>query len=350
MKKTLSFLLISVKWLLLIAVAVEVFCFLLITASNYWIYGKLWEGSRMVYDPYALFLDKKGPRPTANNPANPGGPGQWTVWMFGGSTMRSSTETDDTTIPSYVADLLNRPGRPQPCTVMNYGESSFNSLIEAKYLQKLIIESPKPPDLIVFYDGANDCAYFTQYRTAYGHYGYRRLQAAIENYYGSFFGLLKPLKAAVFASFTKEFYDKLMEVAVPLGPGDPELRRMVDLTEKRYEHVRKMAGCYGARFLLIWQPIFYTETGEVAPQIMEKEQNLAIQTERFLAVRHNFAMVYQALLEALKDKPYFFSFQNVLCSRKEPVYEPDGVHLTAPGNEMVARELARVLEERWQQK
>ncbi|MFZ0052773.1 MAG: SGNH/GDSL hydrolase family protein [Desulfobaccales bacterium] len=161
MKKTLSFLLTSVKWLLLTAVAVEVFCFLLITASNYLIYGGLWEGNRVVYDPYALFLDKEGPRPTANNPANPGGPGQWTVWMFGGSTMRGSTETDDTTIPSYLAGLLNRPGRPQPCTVVNYGESSFNSLIEAKYLQKLLIESPKPPDLIVFYDGANDCAYFT---------------------------------------------------------------------------------------------------------------------------------------------------------------------------------------------
>ncbi len=347
MKRALRFLLTSLKWLLLAAAAVEVFCFLVVTAGNFLIFGHYYEGSKVHYDPYALFLNVKGPRPTVHNPA---APGPRNIWMFGGSTMRSSTKTDDTTIPSYLAGLLNQPGSPQPCTVLNFGENSFNSLIETKYLQKLLIENPQTPDLIIFYDGANDCSYFAQHRTPYGHYGYRRLVAAVENYRSSFFGLLKPLNAAIYASFTKEFYDKLMHVVVPLKPDDPGLRSMVDLTAKRYEHVRKLAGCYGARFLLVWQPILWVESGEVAPAVRAQEQSLAIQAERFLAIRQNFAVVYRALEAQLQGRPYFLNFRNVLAPRRQLVYEADGVHLEAAGNEMVAQELARVLEEKWQER
>ena len=346
MKKLWRLLLTSLKWLSLTVLAVEAFCFLIVTASNYLIYGQAWEGSRVRYDPYALFLNVDGPRPTVHNPADPG-PTTRTIWMFGGSTMRSSTKSNATTIPSYLAGRLNRPGTPCPGTVVNYGENSFNSLMETKYLQKLLIEKPKPPDLIIFYDGANDCTYFAQYRNPYGHYGYRRLRAVIENYRRSLFGLLKPLNAAFYASFTKEVYDKLMQVAVPLAPGDPELKAMVEMTARRYEHVRKMAGCYGARFLLVWQPILYVETGKVAPQVKAQEEKLAIYGERFLAVRHNFAVVYRAMQERLQDKPYFINFQNVLVPRNRLVYKPDGVHLQAAGNDLVARELDRVLRENW---
>lgn len=350
MKRTLLFLLTALKWLVLAVVAVEVFCFLSITASNYLLYGHAFEGSRVRYDPYALFLNEAGPRPTVHNPAPTGGPGPRTIWMFGGSTMRSSTKGDDTTIPSYLAGLLNRPGSPNTYTVLNLGENSFNSLIETKYLQKMLIESPKPPDLIIFYDGANDCTYFAQHRTPYGHYGYRRLVAAVENYRKSFFGLLKPLNAAIYSSFTKECYDKLMQVGVALKPGDPDLKTMAAMTARRYEHVRKLAGCYGAQFLLVWQPILWVETGKVAPPVRQQEQKLAIQTERFLAVRQNFAVAYKALENELQGQPFFINFQNVLCPRTGLVYEPDGVHLKAQGNEMVARELARVLGEKWQGK
>jgi hypothetical protein len=353
MKKIRRFLLIFLKWLLLAVVAVEVCCFLIITTSNYLLFGQAFEGSRVHYDPFTLFLNDQGPRPTAHNPAVPGGSNHRTIWMFGGSalrgdpTMRGESASVDATIPSYLAGLLNRPGSPQPCTVLNFGENSYNSLMETKYLQKLLIESPKPPDLIIFYDGANDCTYFAQHRTPYGHYGYRRLQAAVENYRKSFFGLLKPLNAAVYSSFTKEFYDKLMQVAVPLEPGDPALKSMVDMTARRYDHVRKLAGCYGARFLLVWQPIHWVETGEVAPQVREQERRLGIQGERFLAIRQNFSVVYRALEQKLQEQPFFINFQNVLCPRKTLVYAPDGVHLKAAGNEMVARELARVLEDIW---
>ena len=68
------------------------FCVLVVTAGNYLIYGHVWEGSLVRYDPYALFLNVDGPRPTVHNTSLPS-PTTRTIWMFGGSTMRSSTKT-----------------------------------------------------------------------------------------------------------------------------------------------------------------------------------------------------------------------------------------------------------------
>lgn len=260
--------------------------------------------------------------------------------------MRGSTDHDDRTIASYLAATLNRPGSPGAYTVFNYGENSFNSLMETKYLQKLLMEQAAAPDLIIFYDGANDCAYFTQHRTADGHYGYRRLRAAIESYRGSWFGLLKPLNAALYSSFTKELYDKAMQTVAPIDADSPILKELAAVTARRYEHVRRLTGCYGPRFLLIWQPILWVETGAVAPGVREQEQELTIMGGKFLAVRHNFAVTYRALAAALQDKPYFVNLENVLCSRTAPVYKADGVHLNDLGRSPVAQEMGKVLQEK----
>ena len=130
MKKIWRFFLIFLKWLILAVVAVEVFCFLIITASNYLPYGHAFEGSLVHYDPYTLFINDEGVRPTAHNPAAPGGANHGTIWMFGGSKLRGGSGPAEATIPSSLAGLLNRPGRPQPCTVVNFGENSYNSLLE----------------------------------------------------------------------------------------------------------------------------------------------------------------------------------------------------------------------------
>lgn len=345
MKKSLRLIFSICKWLLLALVAVEVMSFLFVTLSNFFIYGSVWEGSRVNYDAYTLF--QEGPRPTANNlPAASASPNHRTIWMFGGSTMRGSTDDDAKTIPSFLAALLNREGKPLSCTVLNFGENSFNSLLETKYLQKVLIERPTRPNLIIFYDGANECAYFSQTRTAYAHHGYQRVRALIESHRRSLFGLLKPLNAAVYASFTRELYDKLRQTVLPIAADSPELRNFVDLAVQRYDYVNQQAGFYGAKFLLFWQPILWVETKEVAPQVREMEKKYAINVDRFAAVRHNFQVTYQALADRLRDKPYFIDFQNILCSRTEPVYKPDGVHLQDSGRMMVAREMSRVLQER----
>jgi hypothetical protein len=335
------------KWVLLALVTVEVLSFLIITSSNYLIFNQIREGTPAIYNPYALFLPPGGPRPTFNNAAAPAGPNHHVIWIFGGSTTRGATDHDDRTIPSYLAGILNQSGRPASFTLVNFGVDSFNSLLETKYFQKELIENPQLPDLIIFYDGANDSTYFPQYRTPYGHLGYRQMRALVESYHQSFFGLLKPLNAARRSSFTKELYDKSRQLVVPLEPESELLRQNVTATLKRYQHVQKVAGCYGARFLLFWQPYLWAETGQVDPRVKrQEEKNSIILGQRFTTLRHNFTVTYQALKDRLRQEPYFVDFQNVLCNRTQPVYQPDGVHLQDEGRLMVARAMSQVLEER----
>lgn len=345
MKKPLRLILSLLKWVVIVLVVVEILSFLFLTLANLFIYGSIWEGSRVNYDAYTLF--QEGPRPTANNaPVAVAAKNHHLIWMFGGSTMRGSTDDDAKTIPSFLAGILNRGEQPKSFTVLNFGENSFNSLLETKYLQKDLIERHTRPNLIIYYDGANECVYFSQFRTPYAHHGYQRVKALIESHRRSLFGLLKPLNAAIYSSFTWQLYDKLQQAVIPIHADSPVLRNFVARTVERYDYVNDQAGFYGAKFILFWQPILWVENCQVAPQVAKIEANYAINKLRFAAVRHNFQVTYQALAAALKDKPYFVDFQNIMCNRTKPVYKPDGVHMLDAGRKMVAREMVRVLKER----
>ncbi|MGQ9688057.1 MAG: SGNH/GDSL hydrolase family protein [Desulfobaccales bacterium] len=340
----------GLKWVFLILIGVEVSCFILITVTNLLLFGHPWEGSRVNYDAYALFLNVEGVVPTLHNPPESDLPGTdrapRRLWLLGGSTMRGGWVGEGETIPSYLAEIINRPGNPDKVIVTNYGENSFNSLLETKYLQKLLIETTTPPDLVIFYDGANDCSYFNQYRTAQAHYGYRRLRALIESHRRSMLSLLKPLNAAIYASFTREAFDKFRQITVLVHPENPAPKEMATATEKRYDHVRRLAGAYGADFLLIWQPFLWVETAEVDPLIKAKEEGLRVMGANFLEVRRNVTITYNLIADRLKAKPYFVDLRNALTTRRVPIYEADGVHLKPAGNKMVAKQLAKVLQHR----
>jgi len=338
MKRISQNLLILFKWFIGSIIMVEIASFLAISLSNYWIYGQLRDGERVNYDPYALFLE--GVRPTHNNP----GPGKeaLTIWLFGGSTMRGATDYDERTIPSFLAQSWNREEPQTPAAMVNHGEDGFNSLMETKYLQKLLIDK-QAPAVIIFLDGANDSAYFAQQRTPDAHQGYERVRGLIEDYHRSFFGLLKPLNAAMWSSFTHEFYDKFRQGVIRIDPEAPVLRQFVDSCEKRYDYVNKVAASFGSKFLLIWQPCWWAETGPVAKEVRKQEDFILGKRS---ALRHNFVVTYRALVDRLQKKPYFINYQNILCSRTLPVYQPDGIHLQDAGRKMVAQNLRATLKER----
>jgi hypothetical protein len=346
MKKILLNSIQLLKWIMISLLMLELTCFLVISASNYIIYGEIREGGRVYYDPPTLFLDAEGIRPTANIPHPTDIKPLMTIWLFGGSTMRGSTDYDDRTIPSYLAALLNTSDRKENFRLINFGENSFNSLLENKYLQKLLMENSPPPDLIIFYDGANDCSYFAQHRTPYAHHGYRRLKAMVESYRYSWFGLLKPINAVIYASFTKEVYDKVMQTMIPISPDSQEYDNFLELTEKRYDYLHKIAGFFQAKFLLFWQPIWWVESQEVSPEVKKQEKEYMLQGEMFTSIRQNFVIPYQAIKQRMGSKPYFVDFQNILCNRTKPVYQPDGVHLNDHGRKMVAQKMKQELQKR----
>lgn len=345
MKRLFRGLFAAIKWLVIAVLAIEVMSFIAITATNYVFYGHAREGSRAVYDAYTLFLQQHGVRPTAYNEQSEDPDKTKYVWMFGGSTMRGSTDFSDKTIPSCLSLLLNSNRDGISFTIINFGTNSFNSLLETKYLQKQLIDL-QPPDIIIFFDGANDVKYFLEHRDPYAHHGYRRAKALIESYYRSWFGLLKPLNAAIYASFTKELYDKVMQVGVSVDMDSPEFKEMLKATENRYDHVSKLAACYGAQFILFWQPTLWTEDCVACDSAKAGETNIILDGQRWATVRNNFTRPYAAIEERLGTKDYFVDLRGALCSRQVPAYKPDGVHLTDEGRLLVAERIAVVLKEK----
>jgi hypothetical protein len=201
--------------------------------------------------------------------------------------------------------------------------------------------------VVLFYDGANDSTYFPQYRTPYGHHDYRSVRALVESYRNRAFGILKPVSAAVYASFTKELVDKITAVATPLARGDPSLAEFAGLTWHRYDHDRKVLSAYGAELLVIWQPLHWVESQTVAATVKELERANHLDPDRFPLFRQNVRNTYDAVALRLGASPWFVDFRNVLCQRRELMYKPDGVHLNDAGRAAVAEALCELLRTRF---
>jgi hypothetical protein len=328
----------TAKGLVVAVLGVEILSFAVITTSNLVIYGHLREGPRAVYDAYSLFQMPDGFRPTAHVvPVAPKPELGRLIWFFGGSTMRASDGPEDKTIPSFLMGALNAADTPYRFDCVNFGINSYNSLMEVKLLEKEFIETAKRPNLVVFYDGANDANYFAVQKNRYAHEGRERVQGVIESYYKSGFGLLKPLNAAYYASFTRELLQKFLYAVRKVDPNSPELAAFVEVTVKRYDFIEHLCASYGIPFVLLWQPLYWTETCQtVKPEVTAQESAIILGRKVFPHVRDNFMLVYGALERALADKPYFVPMRNALCARTRPVYTADGVHNPESGREAIA--------------
>lgn len=348
MKRFFSLAVKTVKWTLLAVLAVEVLAFAVITTSNWIIYGNLREGPKAVYDPYTLFLMENGIWPTANTEVINFHPElSRTIWFFGGSTMRASSAPYERSIPSLVAKALNERDKPCAFNCLNFGVNSFNSLLEIKYLQKQFLEYIIKPDLVVFYDGANDANYFAVQKDPYAHEGKERVQGVLESYYKSGIGILKPVNAAYFASFTRELLQKFLYTSTPLDPDSPELAVFIEQAVARYDFAERLSACYNAKFLLFLQPLYWVETcAAVDATVAASEHETILGRKTFPHVRDNFNIVYAALEKALAGKPYFVNLRNALCARTAPAYSADGVHNTDAGREGIVAAMLPHLRDR----
>jgi lysophospholipase L1-like esterase len=250
-------------------------------------------------------------------------------------------------LPAFLSKVLNEEAQSHYFAVLNLGENGFNSVLESKYLQKALTALAPSPDVVIFYDGANNCFQYAEYRQPVDHIGYRRLRAFIESYRQSWLGLFKPINAAIHASYTNEFIDRIRMFHDPVKPDSPALRQMVELTVRRYDHVAKVVNAYGAKFVLIWQPMLWVEDCDASRSVKSGERSKFVDKDRFPDLEASVRVAYKALEDALQDRPYFVSFRDVLCSRTVPLFWPDGIHLRNEGNEIVAREMGRFLMHRF---
>ncbi|MEP6571451.1 MAG: SGNH/GDSL hydrolase family protein [Gemmatimonadota bacterium] len=99
-------------------------------------------------------VDSTGFRRTIQ--AAPVGANPRRVWFFGGSTLWGTWQRDSHTIPSLVSAGLSQRGITN-VEVRNFGETGY---VFTQEVLRLVLElqAGERPDVVVFYDGANDLA------------------------------------------------------------------------------------------------------------------------------------------------------------------------------------------------
>lgn len=310
----------------------ELCCALVVTVMNFAIYGKAREGSRIVYDPYTLYTSASGPRETSPGRTTGDPARDRVIWFFGGSTLRGEDTDVARTLPSILVRELNAQGT-FACRAVNFGVNSFNSMQEVQQLQKALLKHEPWPDLIVFLDGANDASYCITARDKDGHEGYARIKGFLESYWSSPLGILKPLMAAVHASFTLELYSRLTYALVPVGADSPLAAAVGAAVRGRYDYVDRTARGMGAGFVAFLQPVAWVEPDPAA----FPERELARRMDLLPVMRGSFGNIYGALEAALAGKPYFVNLRGAFAGRGFAAYQPDGIHNTDQGREVLAQ-------------
>lgn len=95
------------------------------------------------------WIDPGGPQPWPPNPDD------YTIFVFGGSTIFGYKEADNLTIPSYLEYYLRQATGHDNIMVYNWGRGGFASF-EEKILFEGLLGDGFVPDMAIFIDGVND--------------------------------------------------------------------------------------------------------------------------------------------------------------------------------------------------
>jgi lysophospholipase L1-like esterase len=196
-------------------------------------------------------IDQNGIRYTWNKSAFPS-PNQVKVFVFGGSALWGTGVRDEYTIPSLISKKLN--SQNQEVWVKNFGEEGYVSTQEVIALM-LELQKGDVPDVVVFYDGANDV--FSAFQQGVAGIPQNEYNRAAEfnqlNWRGeiveklALYRLVKTLVETRHGPARTESADLELENAV------------LDKYVANMQIVEALAQDYGFSVLFYWQPVIYNK-------------------------------------------------------------------------------------------
>jgi lysophospholipase L1-like esterase len=331
---------------LIALLVVELTSFIAVSMINHVMTGRGARDFRSLvdYSPFTVFHQSAGVRPTVTvgDPPPPGDANR-IVWMFGGSTVRCDGPDASLTLPSLVLRDLQVGEEGDRWVMRNFGENAFNSLQEVNYLWELLLTREERPDVAVFYDGANDTSLFALYRQPDAHYGYDKVKTLVESYPRSYFVILKPIKAAVLSSFTRDLLIRARYYMLPAKPNDEAVRRFAASYARRYESLTDILRANGIRLVVIWQPFLWVQDRAVPA---DDEVWRVINGKKAAPIRDSYRAINGAIRAQMEGKPFFHDLHTALeDGQAASMYEWDGVHLTTEGRRAIAGKIAAVLQE-----
>lgn len=257
------------------------------------------------------------------------------LFFFGGSSMWGSGVRDTHTLPSLTGNELVKKGFNPDIT--NFGESGFVSTQE---VIKLMAELKQGniPDVVVFYDGANDI--FSSYQSG---------EAGIpQNEYNreKEFNTLKEKKKSLSVFFlslrslaTIQFITSRLgslQSSMPDQAGI-DLDLLSDETVRQYNEnirlVNALAKEYGFQAFFYWQPTLFDKSFLTDYEQAELEK--AVNLRPFLTAVNDLLFMDDLLYENIR----FNNLGTIFQDFREPLYI-DWCHVGERGNELIAKRLA----------
>lgn len=259
------------------------------------------------------------------------------VWIFGGSTVFGTGVPDWATMPSYLSRELNSAGIG--CFVVtNYGSEGYVTNQELILLMEQL-KVGRRPGIVIFYDGVND-SYVGALRPGIpsAHASFANIKARVE---GSLAGRIDFLGGSYALQLVKLALGSFHQSST--FAKDREIETKAFAVLDNYEanlHLAKILGeAYGFRVFCFWQPALVYGHKPLDPfelKIAETE-----------STRDLFPALNPAYEEAKRRAATNGSFVflgDIFESMKEPVYIDKWMHLAPVGNEIVARSVAKHVE------
>ena len=255
------------------------------------------------------------------------------IFMFGGSTMWGSGVRDEFTIPSLVGSELAK--QTIHAEVTNFGESGYVSTQEMTELF-LQLREGNIPDLVVFYDGANDV--FSAYQQ--GKAGIPQNENNREKEFNalrskkrSLMVFLESLKTLSTVKFIRGLIQPEMK---PLPYSGSDIQKLasetIEVYLKNITTINLWAKEYGFKAIYYWQPTIFSKTELSDFEKLEAEKFSFIM-DMVQASNH-----YAGNIQINQELTAFYNISDIFRNESKPVFI-DYCHVSEYGNSVIAKRM-----------
>jgi len=298
----------------------------------------------MLYEPYVVWrrapfegktivVDQEGLRHTDHS--NCDGKA-YTIYMFGGSTMWGTGSPNWGTIPSLLAEMYAKSGRP--VCVKNFGESAWVSTQQTIKLLLELKSGARKPDVVVFYDGVNDVMAAWQSGGLDVHENFGQIKAQFESRGASKGGTFRYLLSTNTAQLVQRLAAKAPRAA-QAAPSDAT--KFASATAQHYlrniEVIDALSRQYGFKYVLFWQPVIYAES---KPLTAHEQRVAGSKNRSFGGLGELFQSTYGLIRQ--EKRPNLFYIADVFNNYSDTLYL-DFAHVTPDGNRLLAARMYETL-------
>jgi lysophospholipase L1-like esterase len=256
------------------------------------------------------------------------------VFMFGGSTMWGSDVKDEFTIPSLVGSGLAK--QSIHAEVTNFGESGYVSTQEMMELF-LQLREGNIPDLVVFYDGANDV--FSAYQQ--GKTGIPQNENNREKEFNSLRSkkrsLMVFLESLKTLSTVKFIIGLIQPEMKPLPYSGSEIQKLatetIEVYLKNITTINLWAKEYGFKAVYYWQPTIFSK-----PELSDFEKKEA-EKYGFIKDIVHAADLHTSNIKADPGFSVFYNISDIFRNESKPIFI-DYCHVSEYGNSVIANKMA----------